>query len=188
MTILTEIKTTEKPDRLPAVRLLFSGKDFMKHSAKWLTEAGLIAALYVALTALSALCGLSSGLIQVRLSELLCVLPALIPAAIPGVTVGCLLANLIFGGTVYDVIFGTLATLIGAVGAYLLRRVPILTSLPTIVSNALVIPAVLILSGLGSWPLFPAYAGLIAAGEFVACGLIGTFLLYQLKKRTPNHK
>lgn len=160
----------------------------MKHSIKWLTQSSLIAALYVTLTGLSSLFGLSSGIVQVRLSELLCVLPVLTPAAIPGVTIGCLISNLIFGGTIFDILIGTLATLIGAIGAYYLRKSPILASIPTIFSNAILIPVVLILSGIGTWSQFLLYALMIAIGEILACGIIGTFVLFKLSKIITNQK
>ena len=102
----------------------------MKKNTKFLAKAGMIAAVYTALTLLSAAFGLASGAIQIRLSEMLCVLPVYTAAAIPGVTIGCLLSNLLCGGTVYDILFGTLATLIGAVLAFFLRKLPYLASLP----------------------------------------------------------
>ena len=77
----------------------------------------LIAALYTALTA--ALAPISFGAVQFRVSEALCVLPYFTPAAVPGVFAGCLLSNLLCGAAVPDVIFGSLATLIG--GDRLLR-------------------------------------------------------------------
>ena len=75
---------------------------------------GVIAALYVVLTVIANALGLASGAIQVRFSEALTILPVFTPAAIPGLTVGCVLANLITGCAPWDVVFGSLATLIGA--------------------------------------------------------------------------
>ena len=152
-----------------------------------LTKAGMIAALYIALTALSAAFGLSSGAIQVRISEALCVLPVYTFAAVPGVTVGCLISNILFGGTLYDMIFGTLATLIGALVAYLIRKKPYLASIPTIASNAVIIPAVLILQGIGGWNMFPYFALTVGIGEVIACGVFGTVLVAYFEKHT-NHK
>ena len=94
----------------------------MKLQTKQLTRGAMIAALYVVLTYISFLCGLSSGAIQVRISEALCVLPAFFPEAIPALFIGCALANLLTGSILWDIIFGSLATLIGAFGAYLLRN------------------------------------------------------------------
>ena len=82
----------------------------MKNKAKFIALSAMLAAAYVVLTLISSLFGLSSGAIQVRISEMLCVLAAFTPAAVPGITIGCLLANIICGGTIYDIIFGTLAT------------------------------------------------------------------------------
>ena len=147
--------------------------DFMKNNVRCLARSGMIAALYIALTAVSAALGLASGAIQVRISEALCVLPIFSAAAIPGVTVGCLLSN---------IIFGTLATLIGAVLAWAIRRIPYLASIPTILSNAIIIPAVLILSGAGGWELLPYFMATVALGEIIACGIFGTILVIYLKR------
>ena len=91
---------------------------------QYITRAAAIAALYVALTYLASLFGLSSGVIQIRFSEALTILPVFTSAAIPGLYIGCILANLLTGAAPYDVLFGSLATLIGAVGTYFLRRAP----------------------------------------------------------------
>jgi uncharacterized membrane protein len=154
----------------------------MKNNVNFLAKSGMIAALYIALTAVSAALGLASGAIQVRISEALCVLPLFSAAAIPGVTVGCLLSNLIFGGTVYDILFGTLATLIGAVICRWMQKMPYLASLPTILSNAIIIPVVLILSGAGTWDLLPYFMATVALGEVIACGVFGTILVFYLKR------
>lgn len=153
----------------------------MKNNVRFLAKSGMIAALYIALTAVSAMLGLASGAVQVRISEALCVLPLFTASAIPGVTVGCLLSNLLFGGTVYDIIFGTLATLIGAVICWLLKKLPYLASLPTILSNAVIIPVVLILSGAGGWNMLPYFMATVALGEIIACGVFGTILVFYLK-------
>ena len=89
---------------------------------RFITLAAIIAALYVVLTLVSAAFGLSSGVIQVRISESLCILAFFTPAAIPGMTIGCLVSNLVTGANVLDVVFGTLATLLGVYGGYLLRK------------------------------------------------------------------
>ena len=139
----------------------------------------MIAALYVVLTFASNSFGLASGVIQVRLSEALCVLPYFTPAAIPGVTVGCFLANWMTGCAIPDIIFGTLATLIGAVGAYMLRKNRFLVPIPTIVSNMVIVP----------WVLRFAYGApdgilymmaTVGAGEFIACGVLGILLIFAI--------
>ncbi len=154
----------------------------MKNNVKFLAHSGMIAALYISLTAVSAALGLASGSIQVRISEALCVLPIFSTAAISGVTVGCLLSNIFFGGTVYDIIFGTIATLIGAVLTLFIKRVPYLASVPTILSNAIMIPVVLILSGAGGWGMFPYLMATVGLGEIISCGIFGTILVNYLKR------
>ena len=109
----------------------------------FLTQAAMIAAIYVVLTYFISAFNLASGAIQVRISEALVVLPYFTPAAIPGVFIGCLISNLITGGAIIDVIFGSLATLIGALGTYGLRRHKFLLTLPPVLSNAIIIPFVL---------------------------------------------
>ena len=89
---------------------------------RFITLSAIIASLYIVLTLVSAVFGLSSGAIQIRISEALCVLSAFTSSAIPGLSIGCLIANLITGANLLDVVFGTLATLIGAWGGYLLRK------------------------------------------------------------------
>ena len=153
-------------------------------SIRFLVRSAMIAALYVALTLLSALFGLSSGAVQVRLSEALCVLPVFTTAAIPGVTVGCFIANLLTGGTVWDLTIGVFATLLGLAAAYLGRRWKYLVSIPTILSNAFLIPWVLILAGfipagaVSYWMTFLT----VGLGEVIVCGVLGTVLVRYLDK------
>ena len=103
-----------------------------------LVFGALIAAIYVVLTLM--LRPISYGPIQFRISEALCVLPYFTPAAIPGVFLGCLISNLLGGAVIMDVVFGSLATLIGAVGSWVLRKNRFLVSVPPILSNILIIP------------------------------------------------
>ena len=156
-----------------------------KTPALYPTRGALIAALYVALTYVAALFGLSSGAIQFRISEALTILPVFLPEAIPGLTIGCLLANLIAGGVFWDIVFGTLATLLGAVGARIIGRIAKnqlwLATIPTILSNALIVPPVLIYA----YGVPDAYFYLVATvgiGEIVCAGILGTALGYSLKK------
>lgn len=74
---------------------------------------------------------------------MLCVLPVFTPAAIPGLFVGCLLSNLLTGCVIWDVIFGSVATFIGAVGTYLLRRGRFAFTLPPVLANIIIVPFVL---------------------------------------------
>ena len=145
----------------------------------YITQAALIAALYTVLTMIAAGFDLASGAIQVRFSEALTVLPFLTPAAVPGLTLGCLLSNTLTGCALPDVIFGTLATLLGALGTYALREHRFLCAVPPIVSNALIIPFVLTYAYHipGGIPLFMLTVGL---GELISCMGLGQLLLQVL--------
>ncbi len=111
--------------------------------SKQITAAAAIAALYVILTMLAHAFGLDSGVIQVRISEALCIMPCFTPAAVPGLFIGCILANLFAGAAVWDVIFGSIATLIGAFFTYKLRNHRILAVIPPILSNTVIVPLIL---------------------------------------------
>ena len=143
----------------------------------FICQSALIASLYVALTFVSALLGLSSSAVQVRLSEVLCILAVFTPSAIPGLAIGCLLANLITGCVVWDVVFGAVATLIGAVGTYLLKKRPILALLPPILSNTVIIPFVLKYAyGLSEGIIYMFIT--VGIGEIISVGILG-FILYK---------
>ena len=148
-----------------------------------LTTAGIIAALYVVLTLLSAQFGLSgTNVIHVRVSEALTILPYFSAAAIPGLTLGCLLANLLTSGVmIWDVLFGTLATLLGAVGTYLLRRWKWLAPVPPIVANTLIVPFVLAY-GYDVSDSVPFLMLTVGAGEVLSCGVLGMALLFLLSR------
>ena len=137
---------------------------------------GIIAALYVVLTMLASALGIASGVIQVRLSEALCLLPCLIPAAVPGLYIGCLIANLITGCAFWDVIFGSLATLIGAVGTRLMKKKPMFSWIPPVLSNAIIVPIVLIkvYEVPDAWWFLVLTVG---AGEIISCGFLGLLVL-----------
>ncbi len=151
-------------------------------SVRYLTTAAIIAALYVVFTGLSALFGLASGVIQVRLSEALTVLPYFTSSAVPGVTIGCLLANLLTGAPLPDIIFGTLASFFGVLGASLLRKKKYLIAIPTILSNAIIIPLVLQYA-YGVKDAFWYLMLTVGAGEIISAGLLGGLLLHVLQKR-----
>ena len=150
---------------------------------RFVTLAAIIAALYVVLTLVSAAFGLSSGVIQVRISESLCALVFFTPAAIPGMTIGCLVSNLITGANVLDVVFGTLATLFGVWGGYLLRKRKWLVTLPTILANTIIIPLVIVY-GFGVKDVaLPLVALSVCVGEVISAGIFGMGLLGVLEKR-----
>ena len=103
----------------------------------FIVDAGVIAAAYAALTLL--LAPVSFGIVQVRLSEVLCIFSMFTPAAIPGLTIGCLIANLVGGSGVWDVVLGSLATLIGSLGMYFLRKKTYLAPLVNVLSNGIIV-------------------------------------------------
>lgn len=151
-------------------------------------QAAMIAAIYVVLTLFVSAFSLASGAIQVRISEALTILPYFTPAAIPGLSIGCLLANLLTGAPIYDVVFGSLATLLGAIGTYLLRKHKFLCTLAPVVSNALIIPFVLryaygLVMEFGGRDLsIPFYMMTVGVGEIICCCVLGTILLNALAK------
>ena len=146
----------------------------------YLAQAGLIAALYTVLTLIVSALGLASGVIQIRLSEALCILPIFLPAAIPGLTIGCLISNLMTGCIWQDILFGTLATLIGAVGARLLRKIPWLAPLPTVVANTLIIPFVLAYGYRFEGGVF-YFMATVGIGEILSAYLAGMVFYYAVK-------
>ena len=152
----------------------------MKSKALFITQAAVIAAIYVVLTYLAQLFGLASGAIQLRLSEMLTVLPFFTPAAIPGLFIGCVLSNILTGCVIWDVIFGSLATLIGAVGTYLLRKKsPYLAPVPPIVANTLIVPFVLTYAyGAEDGILFLMLT--VGVGEILSCGVLGIVFMKAL--------
>jgi len=157
-----------------------------KNNILFLTYAAVIAALYTVLTLVSGVFGLSGGMIQVRISEMLTVLPYFTPAAIPGLFVGCIISNMLTGAMVLDTVFGSIATLIGAIFTYLLRKKsPRFAPIPPIAANTLIIPLVL-KSVYGLEDGLPFIYISIFAGEFISCGILGFILLVQLKKHYPN--
>lgn len=149
------------------------------------TRGALIAALYVVLTLLSSTVGLSSGVIQFRISEALCILPLFFPEAVPGLFVGCLISNLIAGGNVWDIIFGSIATLIGAYGARIMRDIPEkhkwVVTLPTILANIIIVPLVLIFA-YGAPDSYFFLMTTVGIGEIVCAGFGGVGLYYLMKK------
>lgn len=148
-------------------------------TSAYLAQAAVIAAIYLVLTLL--LKPISFGAIQFRVSEALCVLPYFTAAAIPGVSVGCLLANILGGAALPDIIFGTLATLIAAIVSYRIRTVSKwLVCVPPIVANALIIPFVLRYAyGIPDSLLFLMLT--VGLGEVLAVAVLGNVLLCALE-------
>ena len=154
-----------------------------KNTTKMVAFGGVIAALYVVLTIIAAALGIASGAIQVRLSEALTILPVFTAAAVPGLTVGCVVANLITGCAAWDVVFGSMATLLGAIGTRLLKDRPAVAWIPPVVSNMVIVPIVLmkvygvdnvevfgeVFNGDSLWIMLAVTVGI---GEIIACGVL----------------
>ena len=148
---------------------------------RFMTQAAMIAAIYVVLTIFISAFHLASGAIQIRISEALTILPAFTPAAIPGLFLGCLISNLITGAMLPDIIFGSLATLLGALGTYFLRKYKWAIPIPPILANVLIIPWILsyVYGFPGSIPYFMLTVGV---GEIISCGVLGMILYGTLAK------
>ncbi len=152
-----------------------------KKNALYVTQASMIAALYVVLTLFVNAFNLASGAIQVRLSEALCILPVFTPAAIPGLFIGCLISNVLTTATIWDIVFGSLATLIGAIGTYWLRHTKFVFTLPPVISNMIIIPIVLKMA----FHLEDAWWFLvitIGIGEIISICIVGMILKKVLSK------
>ncbi len=150
----------------------------------YLTQASMIAALYVALTYVFA--PFSFREIQVRISEALTILPVFTPAAVPGLFVGCLLGNFLGGAVLPDVICGSLATLVGAYFTRKLRNAhPFLAPIPPIVANTLVVPFVLRYAYSVDLSI-PLIMLTVFLGEVISCGVLGLLLYYALRGKAES--
>lgn len=170
-TILTINKTTE------LINLKKNKKKIIN-----LSIAAIVAALYVVLTYVASAMGLANFAVQVRFSEALTILPLFTPAAIPGLFAGCVLANILTGCALWDVVFGSLATLIGALGTYFLKKRKILATLPPIIANTVIVPFVL-LNVYNLEGTYWFFALTVCLGEIISCGILGTLLRKSLEKR-----
>lgn len=155
----------------------------MKNSkAKICTTAGCIAALYVVLTLVSNAFGLASGVIQIRISEALCVLPLYFSGSVSGLTIGCFLSNLIMGSIAPDVVFGTLATFVGALFTRIMRKNKYAAIMGPVISNTIAVPLILKYAyGLDSAWWYMALTVFI--GEFISCVVIGIIFMKAIEKR-----
>lgn len=156
----------------------------MKYSVKFrrIAFGGLIAAFYVVFTMIAAAVGLSSGIIQFRISEALCVLPMFTSAAVPRLAIGCFLSNLIAGGVFWDVVFGTVATLIGAIGTRFLRKYRWIAPICPVISNMVIIPFVL----RWAYGVQDAYFFLfitVGVGEFICAYILGQIVIDIIRRR-----
>ena len=152
----------------------------MNKKVLFIVHASVIAALYVVLTFVANAFGLANYAVQVRFSEALTILPFFTPAAIPGLTLGCLLSNILTGCALPDIIFGTLATLIGAVFTHMLRKNKWLAPVPPIAANTVIVPFVLYYA-YGIKPLWLSFIT-VGAGEMISCGILGMILLNIVNK------
>ncbi len=159
----------------------------MKRKVKslFLCQGAVIAAAYVVLTYVTHLFGLDAGVIQLRVSEMLCILPIFTPAAIPGLYVGCLLSNLLTGAVWLDVLAGPIATLLGALGTYALRRYKWLAPLPPIVANTVIVPFVLAY-GYGIEQAIPIMMLTVGIGEVLSVYFLGMALYFAIYKHAPR--
>ena len=162
----------------------------MSSNTRHLTRSAIIAAIYVALTFMFQ--PISFGAIQFRIAESLMLLPVLIPEAVPGLFIGCLLANLLCGGIWFDVILGSLATLLAAIAVRKLRALPIAASVMPAVFNGLIVGPVVYFGYVRapgaaievSVLLFNMFT--VAVGEVIVCCVLGLMLLYTLRKMPLN--
>ena len=152
----------------------------MNKKTRNLTQAAMIAAMYVVLTYLANAMGLANGAIQVRFSEALCVLPYFTASAVPGLFIGCVISNFLTGCALPDVIFGGVATLIGAVVTWKFRNNKWMAPVGPIISNAVIVPFVL-LYAYGVKPLCFSFVT-VTIGEIISCGVLGMILLFALEK------
>lgn len=151
-----------------------------KTNTAYLSQAAMIAAIYVVLTYIFA--PFSFGEIQVRIAEALTILPVFTPAAIPGLFIGCLIGNMIGGAILPDIIFGSIATLLGAFFTYqLCRSRQLLAPLPPIIANTLIVPFVLRF-GYGVALPIPFMMLTVGIGEILSCGVLGLVLYFALRK------
>ncbi|MCU6687585.1 QueT transporter family protein [Dorea acetigenes] len=151
-----------------------------ENKVTFLTQAAMIAAIYVVLTYVFA--PFSFGEIQIRISEALTILPLFTPAAIPGLFIGCLIGNILGGAILPDIIFGSLATLLGAVFTWLLRgHSKFLGPVPPIAANTIIVPFVL-RYGYGIVLPIPFMMLTVGIGEVLSCGVLGMIVYFALAR------
>lgn len=158
-----------------------------KKSTLYITQAAVIAALYVALTYVSNTLGLAYGAIQLRLSEILTVLPVFTPAAVPGLVIGCIIANLSSPFGLVDIVCGSLASLLAALVSYALRNIrfkgiPVLATLPPVLFNGLIVGLEIWYLGERTAELFFVSSLEVAAGEIVMCVIVGMIFMKAVQR------
>lgn len=156
---------------------------------EFIITGALIAAAYAGLTYISNVFGLAYGPIQLRVSEVLTILPVFSPAAIPGLTLGCFIAN-IGSFNAADMVFGTAATLLAALLTYIFRdikfkKIPLLSMFMPVIVNAIVIGFEIALfflpEGYSLWGF--VISGLqVGLGELIVCYVFGIPFYLVVKK------
>ena len=158
-----------------------------RFTTKQLTTAGIIAAIYTAMSLLSSVFGIAYGPIQCRFSEALTVLPFFLPEAIPGLFIGCIVTNLMSTVGPLDLILGSLATLLAALWTARVRKYW-MAPLPPVLCNAVIIGAMIAWYEVGFteafWGMFAFNALTVGIGQILACYGLGLLLLKVLS-RTP---
>lgn len=158
-----------------------------KKSTLYITQAAVIAALYVALTYVSNSVGLAYNAVQFRLSEILTVLPVFTPAAIPGLAIGCMISNISGPFGIVDIVCGTAASILAAICSYYARNVrlkgvPVLSAFFPVLFNSIIIGLEIWYLGDKTAELFLISALEIGAGQTVMCMLIGIPFIKAIKK------
>lgn len=158
-------------------------KNIHQNRVLYIAQAAMIAAIYVVLTVVGA--SFAFGPVQIRFSEALTILPVFTPAAVPGVFLGCFISNIAAGAVLPDIIFGSLATLTGAVFTWLLRsKSKYLAPLPPVIANSVIVPFVLKYAYMEPLPI-PLMMLTVGIGEVVSCGILG-LILYTALARYKN--
>lgn len=151
----------------------------MNKKINFICQAAVIAALYVVLTFVFS--AFASGVVQVRISEALTILPYFTPAAIPGLVIGCFLSNWLTGCIIWDILFGSLSTLLGALGSYALRNHKWLVPIPPVAANTIIVP--FILRYAYNMPdALPFMMATVGAGEIISCYILGMLFLLTLNR------
>ena len=145
-----------------------------------ITESAAIAAVYIVLTVVFA--PISFGPMQLRIAEILTILPMFTPSAVPGLFIGCIFANLFGGAVALDIVFGSIATLLGAAGGWFLRKKRWLVPLPAIAANTVIVPFVL-RYGYGIDTPLLLLALYVCIGEILGCYVLGELFASVLLKR-----
>ena len=167
-----------------------SSKSSVRLSTRGLAISGMVAAIYVVLTLIFQ--PISFGAIQFRIAEVLTLMPILTPYAVPGLFVGCLLANWLGGGIWFDVVLGSIATLLAAICSRLMRKKPVVAAIFPTIFNGLIVGPVVYFAYVRapgdpvSIPTLLFNMLTVAFGELVVCYALGLPMIYGLKKLPPK--